>query len=107
MLVRRAADVEPIAVLLTWSYQWKLWDRSALNPELRRAIGTVTLPLAAPHSQERRQHVGELHWENPLGGGAGPQGLERLKVLKAHGLGINCVGYLVDVVQSAAEPLGA
>ena len=40
-------------------------------------------------AQEGLEHLGELHGEHPLGGGALPQVLQRLEILEAHGPGID------------------
>ncbi len=70
----------------------------------------VTLPatlllVGCGRVQEAREHGGELHGKDELGGRAGSQRFEGFEVLKTHGLGIYRVSHGVDPFQRGAKSL--
>ena len=77
-----------------------------MDPALQQTTGEKCglAPIrcaATPKATDKgREHAGELHGEDELGGGTFSQLLQRLKVLQAHGPGVRCPGHRVDLHQS-------
>ena len=62
--------------------------------------GLLLLFVLLPGFHEITKHGSKFHWEDVLGRCTQSQTLQGFKILQGHGLGIDCLGNRVNLVQS-------
>ena len=97
-MTKRAANGHPLVFLEISQnrYSDQFSDLGTAYYRLAVALPAILLLVGGRRVQEAREHGGEFHGENELGGRAGSQRFEGFKVLKTHGFGINRVSHGVD-----------